>query len=93
MVRVHPDFVSHTGQRRKTVVEVTGERDGDMRSPEGGPDLEPSLLQIDDPVAAQQGEPFELVGAQVIDFSIIARIERRSPHLPQSENRRRNASA
>jgi hypothetical protein len=44
MVRVHTDFVSHTDQRRKTFVEVTGERDGDMRSPESGPDLEPSLL-------------------------------------------------
>lgn len=63
MVRVHSDFVSHIGQRRKTVVEVTGERDGDMWSPENGPDLESSFLQIDDPVPAQQGEPFELVGA------------------------------
>ncbi|HJT03253.1 MAG TPA: hypothetical protein VJ757_06440 [Pseudonocardiaceae bacterium] len=55
--------MSHIGQRRKTVVEVTGERDGDMWSPENGPDLESSFLQIDDPVPAQQGEPFELVGA------------------------------
>ena len=75
MIRVYTDFVSHTGQRCKTFVEVTGERDGDMRSPEGGPDLEPNLLQIDDPVATQQGKPFELVGTQVIDFSIIASIE------------------
>ncbi len=79
MVRVHTYFVSDAGQRCKTFVEVTGERDCDMRSPEGGPDLEPSLLQINDPVAAQQGKPFELVGAQVIDFSIIASIERREP--------------
>ncbi len=79
MVRVHPDFVSDTDQRRKTFVEVIGERDGDMRSPKSGPDPEPSLLQIDDPVAAQQGKPFELVGAQVIDFGIIASIERREP--------------
>ena len=43
-VRVRPNFVSYTGQGRKTSVEVTSERDGDMRSPEGGPDLEPSLL-------------------------------------------------
>ena len=79
MVRVRTDFVSYTDQRRQTFVEVTGERDGDMRGPEGGPDLEPGLLQIDDSVAAQQGKPFELVGAQVIDFGVIASIERREP--------------
>lgn len=79
MVRVRADFVSRADQGRETFIEVAGERNGDVRSPEGWPDLEPSILEINDPVAAQQGKPFKLVGAQVVDFGVIAGVERREP--------------
>lgn len=86
MVRVRTYRVSCAGQGCEAFVEVAFERDRDVRSPEGRPDLEPSYLEIFNQVAAEPRKSFELVGTQVVDLSLIASVERReAPSTPVGE--------
>jgi len=93
MVRVHTYRVSCADQGREAFVEVAVERDRDVWSPEGRPDLEAGRLEIPDPVAAKPGKPLELVGTQVVDLGLAAGVERREAPSTPVGNRRRNASA
>ncbi len=83
MVGVGALFVYGGGQAHKSRVEVAGERERDVRCSEGRHDLEADGFQIRDPVDGESGEPFELIGGEVVDLGVVAGVEgREAPAVP-----------
>lgn len=83
MVRVRSLVVNRGSEPVDPVVEPAGERDRDVRRPKGRDHLEACVLEIPNAVDAEDGEPPERSGAEVIDVGVTLRVQSgEAPSVP-----------
>jgi len=79
MVWVGPLFMNRGSEPTEPVVELTGERDRDVRRSEGRNHLEACVLQVSNAIDPNNREPPQRSRAEVVDIGVALRVQRGEP--------------